>query len=36
MKKNISGLVSGPVGTRNSSGPNGSDAITAPVMESQA
>ena len=36
MKKNISGLVLGPVGTQISSGPDGPDAITAPVMESQA
>ena len=36
MKKNISGLVSGPVGTRNSSRPDGPDAIMALVMESQA
>ena len=36
MKKNISGPISGPIGTWNSSGPDRPDAVTAPVMESQA
>ena len=36
MKKNISGPVSGPVGTRNFNGPDRPDAVTAPVTESQA
>ena len=35
MKKNISGPISGPVGTRNSSGPDGPNAVMAPVTESQ-
>ena len=36
MKKKISGPVSVPVGTRNFNGPDGPDAITALVTESQA
>ena len=36
MKKNISGPFSGPFGTRNFNGPDGPDAVMAPVMESQA
>ena len=31
MKQNISGPISGPVGTRNSSGPDGPDAVMVPV-----
>ena len=36
MKKKISRPVSGPVGTRNFNGPDGPDAVTAPVTESWA
>ena len=36
MKKNISGPVSRPIGTRNFDRPDGPDAVTAPVMESRA
>ena len=35
MKKKISRPVSGPVGTRNFNGPDGPDAVTAPVTESR-
>ena len=35
MKKNISGPVSRPVGTWNFNGPDGPDAVMAPVTESQ-
>ena len=36
MKKKISRPVLGPIGTRNFNGPDGPNAITALVMESQA
>ena len=36
MKKNISGPVSRPIGTQNFNGPDGPDAIMAPVTESWA
>ena len=36
MKKKISGPVSGPVGTWSFNGPDGPNAVTAPVTESQA
>ena len=36
MKKKISGPVSGPIGTWNFNGPDGPNAVMAPVTESQA